>query len=285
MRPTSCAFSMISCGHVASRSYSHATDRISFSAKLCASSRRSFCSSVRVRSTTWRSPCEERVDGSRAMRPARLIGESTSYRRGTRLAHVAPFLRLPMPHLPRGLRHRDLDRRAGGRARRGDPVRRRLRPAGPARPRGAVRGRAPAPPRPARRTALPRGPSGRTTSASSCRPAATGGVARGETDARRGRRGGAPDGARPRAAARGRPAGRGAAGGGAPARDRAQRAAGGARRSRRSTSRRRSTVSCATWPDYARPRMGYNGAHGRQPPPRGHRHPARASTSIRRPRS
>ena len=52
MRPTSCAFSMTSCGHVASLSYSHATERISFSAKLCASSRRSFCSSVRVRSTT-----------------------------------------------------------------------------------------------------------------------------------------------------------------------------------------------------------------------------------------
>src|SRR2546428_692481 len=43
---------MISCGQVASRSYSHATGRISFSAKLWASSRRSFCSSVRVRSTT-----------------------------------------------------------------------------------------------------------------------------------------------------------------------------------------------------------------------------------------
>ena len=52
MRPTSWAFSMISCGQMASLSYSHATGRISFSAKLCASSRRSFCSSVSVRSTT-----------------------------------------------------------------------------------------------------------------------------------------------------------------------------------------------------------------------------------------
>ncbi len=52
MRPTSHAFSMISWGQVPSLSYSQATLRISFSAKLCASSRRSFCSSVRVKSTT-----------------------------------------------------------------------------------------------------------------------------------------------------------------------------------------------------------------------------------------
>ena len=49
--PTSQALSMISCGQVPSLSYSQATLRISFSAKLCASSRRSFCSSVRVKST------------------------------------------------------------------------------------------------------------------------------------------------------------------------------------------------------------------------------------------
>ena len=39
-----------------SLSYSQATLRISFSAKLCASSRRSFCSSVRVKSTTGDAP-------------------------------------------------------------------------------------------------------------------------------------------------------------------------------------------------------------------------------------
>ena len=50
--PTSQAFSMISWGQVPSLSYSQATLRISFSAKLCAISRRSFCSSVRVKSTT-----------------------------------------------------------------------------------------------------------------------------------------------------------------------------------------------------------------------------------------
>src|SRR3712207_7151494 len=43
--------SMMSWGQVPSLSYSQATLRISFSAKLCASSRRSFCSSVRVKST------------------------------------------------------------------------------------------------------------------------------------------------------------------------------------------------------------------------------------------
>src|ERR671919_1218720 len=49
--PTSQALSMISWGQVPSLSYSQATLRISFSAKLCASSRRSFCSSVSVKST------------------------------------------------------------------------------------------------------------------------------------------------------------------------------------------------------------------------------------------
>src|SRR3954471_11713485 len=43
---------MMSCGHAPSLSYSQATGRISFSAKSCAMSRRFFCSSVRVKSTT-----------------------------------------------------------------------------------------------------------------------------------------------------------------------------------------------------------------------------------------
>src|SRR4051794_11742715 len=42
----------MSCGHVPSRSYRHATGRISLSAKSCASSRSAFCSSVRVKSIT-----------------------------------------------------------------------------------------------------------------------------------------------------------------------------------------------------------------------------------------
>src|SRR4051794_21586044 len=53
MSPSSHAFSMMSCGHVPSRSYSHATRRISFAAKSCAISRSAFCSSVRVKSTTF----------------------------------------------------------------------------------------------------------------------------------------------------------------------------------------------------------------------------------------
>src|SRR5438093_8656176 len=64
IRPTSWAFSPTSGGQVASRSYSQATLRISFSAKLCASSRRSFCSSVRVKSTNLRAP--SRRDAGRA---------------------------------------------------------------------------------------------------------------------------------------------------------------------------------------------------------------------------
>ena len=51
IRPTSKAFSTISWGQVPSRSYSQATGRISFSEKSWASSRRSFCSSVSVKST------------------------------------------------------------------------------------------------------------------------------------------------------------------------------------------------------------------------------------------
>src|SRR3954469_5673162 len=52
IRPSSQAFSRISCGHVPSRSYSQATGRISFTAKSCAISRSAFCSSVSVKSTT-----------------------------------------------------------------------------------------------------------------------------------------------------------------------------------------------------------------------------------------
>src|SRR5919107_1744736 len=51
IRPSSQALLMISCGQVPSLSYSHATGRISFSAKSCAMSRRFFCSSVSVKST------------------------------------------------------------------------------------------------------------------------------------------------------------------------------------------------------------------------------------------
>ena len=47
---------MISVGKVESLSNSHATGRISFSAKSCASSRMSFCSSVSVKSTTVSTP-------------------------------------------------------------------------------------------------------------------------------------------------------------------------------------------------------------------------------------
>src|SRR3954467_12025316 len=52
MRPSSQAFSRISCGQVPSLSNSQATGRISFSAKSCAMSRSAFCSSVSVKSTT-----------------------------------------------------------------------------------------------------------------------------------------------------------------------------------------------------------------------------------------
>ena len=54
INPTSQALSITSWGQVPSLSCSQATLRISFSAKLWASSRRSFCSSVRVKSTTGR---------------------------------------------------------------------------------------------------------------------------------------------------------------------------------------------------------------------------------------
>ena len=51
VRPTDQAFSMIACGKLPSRSSSHATGRISCSAKSCASSRSASCSSLSVKST------------------------------------------------------------------------------------------------------------------------------------------------------------------------------------------------------------------------------------------
>ena len=74
-----------------------------------------------------------------------------------------------------GLRHRDLDRRAGGGADRRRPVRGRVRLAGPARPRRARARRAPAMRRPAARAPAARshGPSARRRSASSSRRATT----------------------------------------------------------------------------------------------------------------
>src|SRR4051794_16399769 len=76
--PTSWAFSMISCGQVPSLSYSQATGRISFSAKSWASSRRFFCSSVSVKSTTSLSPWNKRsARRIAAARRRRLTGQST----------------------------------------------------------------------------------------------------------------------------------------------------------------------------------------------------------------
>ena len=83
INPTSQALSMMSWGQVPSLSYSQATLRISFSAKLCASSRRSFCSSVRVKSTTAEllfSMLSKSVPGAPPAGAAfrRLTGQSTS---------------------------------------------------------------------------------------------------------------------------------------------------------------------------------------------------------------
>ena len=132
------------------------------------------------------------------MRPARLIGESTWYRRGARFAQRGAIFHAFRCHTCRmdfgtviwivvlvvapvaailfagafGL----LDQLGRG----GLSVDER-------------------PPRPAPLPNSPlRGPNGRTTSASSCRLAATAGVARGEAELDVGRRGGSPDGARPR---------------------------------------------------------------------------------------
>ena len=100
---------MMSWGQVPSLSYSQATLRMSFSAKLCASSRRSFCSSVRVRSTTGRALlCEvfegvgNRLPGRHAWARDRLTGQSTS-QKGTadRPDSGCPAARLPCPRCPR----------------------------------------------------------------------------------------------------------------------------------------------------------------------------------------
>src|SRR5437764_313797 len=64
MMPSSQALRRTSSGQVPSLSYSQATGRISFSAKSCAISRRAFCSSVSVKSTT-------------RLAPPRLTGQST----------------------------------------------------------------------------------------------------------------------------------------------------------------------------------------------------------------
>src|SRR3954453_12165761 len=76
MRPTSHAFSRTSWGHVPSLSYSQATGRISFSAKLCASSRMSFCSSVSVKSTTG-APCSQRGRGGASPEVLRQLIDSS----------------------------------------------------------------------------------------------------------------------------------------------------------------------------------------------------------------
>src|SRR3954451_3836175 len=80
MRPSSHALRRTSSGQVPSLSYSQATGRISFSAKLWASSRRSFCSSVRVRSTTNAPWCQ--LGGGKRTRPGfqavRLTRQSTA---------------------------------------------------------------------------------------------------------------------------------------------------------------------------------------------------------------
>src|SRR3954468_11369937 len=81
INPTSWALSMMSWGQVPSLSYSHATGRISFSAKSCASSRRFFCSSVRVKSTTVvESPSKE---AAWAATRASLTRQSMTWRHGT----------------------------------------------------------------------------------------------------------------------------------------------------------------------------------------------------------
>src|SRR4051794_36522495 len=87
IRPTSQALSMTSCGQVPSLSYSQATGRISFSAKLCASSRRSFCSSVSVNSTTAQCSLCQRRAVSRCRQFKRLIDSSVNaVYKGTRPA-------------------------------------------------------------------------------------------------------------------------------------------------------------------------------------------------------
>src|SRR5215210_7281578 len=73
IRPSSQACLTISCGNVESRSRAHATGRISFSAKSCASWRMSFCSSESVKSTTAETPL---IDSSVNDLPPRLQQET-----------------------------------------------------------------------------------------------------------------------------------------------------------------------------------------------------------------
>ena len=69
---------MMSCGQVPSLSYSQATGRISLSAKSCAISRRFFCSSVSVKSTTVLVSLKRWVRGVVEHAPARQIDWSVN---------------------------------------------------------------------------------------------------------------------------------------------------------------------------------------------------------------
>src|SRR5215218_2943848 len=74
MRPSSQALRSTPSGQSPSLSYSHATGRISLTAKSCAISRSAFCSSVSVKSTTFGSaPCDVQPP-----RVRRLTGQSTA---------------------------------------------------------------------------------------------------------------------------------------------------------------------------------------------------------------
>ena len=111
---------MISCGQVPSLSYSQATLRISFSAKLCASSRRSFCSSVSVKSTASGAPL-------RALEESRLTDQSITTAEGY-LIYPEGVPSLTASLLPRGLQRRgDPDRRPGRDPDRRDRLRRQRR--------------------------------------------------------------------------------------------------------------------------------------------------------------
>src|SRR5687768_11687644 len=80
MRPTSHALRRTASGQSPSRSYSQATGRISLAAKSCAISRSAFCSSVRVKSTTFRAP---RLTGQSTTAPGR-VPDGVSVHAGTR---------------------------------------------------------------------------------------------------------------------------------------------------------------------------------------------------------
>src|SRR2546423_4258538 len=78
INPSSQALRSTSSGQVPSLSYSQATGRISFSAKSCAISRNAFCSSVSVKSTTFRCLLLTGADRSQGPTPVnRLTGQST----------------------------------------------------------------------------------------------------------------------------------------------------------------------------------------------------------------